>query len=53
MLCYNTSTQQELDMLATYVDGYTAHTRRATAQGFKALRFDQFVSLAKHLQVAK
>ena len=38
-------------MLASYVDGYTAHARRAMAQGFKALRFDQFVSLAKHLEV--
>ena len=37
-------------MLATYVEGYTAHARRATAQGFKALRFDQFVSLSKHLE---
>ena len=38
-------------MLASYVDGYTAHARRAMAQGFKALRFDKFVSLAKHLEV--
>ena len=28
-----------------YVKGYTEHTARATAQGFKALSFPQFVHL--------
>lgn len=37
-------------MLAQYADKWAAHTQRATAQGFKAMQFAQFVSLAKHLE---
>lgn len=42
---------KELDMLAQYFDAHNAHMERAKAQGFKALRFSQFVSLAKHIEV--
>jgi hypothetical protein len=38
-------------MLAQYFDAHNAHMERAKTQGFKALRFSQFVSLAKHIEV--
>ena len=38
-------------MLAQYADKWAEHVKRGTAQNFKPLRFDQFVSLAKHLEV--
>ena len=37
-------------MLAQYADKWAEHVKRGTAQNFKPLRFDQFVSLAKHLE---
>ena len=37
-------------MLAQYFDAHNAHMERAKAQGFKAMRFSQFVSLVKHIE---
>jgi hypothetical protein len=37
-------------MLAQYFDAHNAHVARARAQGFTAMRFSQFVSLAKHIE---
>jgi hypothetical protein len=37
-------------MLAQYFDAHSAHMERAKAQGFKALRFSQFVSLSMHIE---
>jgi hypothetical protein len=36
--------------VAKYLAAFNAHCSRGVAQGYKPLRFDQFVSLAQHLE---
>ena len=37
--------------MGKYVEAFNAHVSRGVKHGFKPLRFDQFVSLAMHLEV--